>query len=132
MWRNTNPAVQETLRSFERAFHFPIDRDLRAFLALHNGGSPCPGTFPTTHRERKLFRLLDFQDRKSEHSAWIVNKRLQAALGEPYIGIGIDNTGNFLCLTGKQNKQRIVLWLHTTNEFADCLWDIPAFMRYIG
>lgn len=132
MWRNKKPLEDATLAEFEKKFKFRIDKDLRGFLLLHNAGSPTPGTFPTSARERKLETFLDFSDKNSSHGAWAINKRLRDKIGEKRIIIGKDNTGNFICLERRYVNQNVVVWSHINNEFEASLIDIPAFLRRIG
>lgn len=132
MWRNVIEISRTQLRSFETHFRFTFHSDLGAYLLTHNNGSVAPGIFPTAVRERKLDRLLDLSDSENEKGAWAVNKRLRKLIGPQRIIIGIDAQGNYVCVERDYRQQKIVVWNHVTDAFEDCLWDIPAFLRYIG
>lgn len=131
-WRNITVIHSFVLTEFERKFNFTIHKDFRAFLLEHNGGIPSPGIFPTTVRERKIARLLDFSDKFSSNGAWEINKRLREQIGPKRIVVGIDSTGNFICLERYYKRQQIVVWSHISGDFEECLLDIPAFLRTIS
>lgn len=131
MWRGIRPLSNQLLRDFESTFHFNINPVFRQYILDHNGGVPVPGIFPTVRKERKMARLLDFSDRSSATGAWAINQRLRDQIGDKRIVIGTDELGNFLCLERHYRSQRIVLWNHLTEEFEECLLEIPSFVRCV-
>lgn len=132
MWRCCTPLTEQELHSFENAFKFKFTEDLRGFLLLHNAGIPSPGLFPTLNRERKLAQLLDLRKGTGKQDAWSVNERLRDLIGPKRIIIGQDSQNNFVCVERNQRQQKIVLWNHITDQFEECLLDIPVFLRQIG
>lgn len=132
MWRNTQPLSWDAMHDFEKAFHFRIDATMKEFLMANNAGYPTPGLFPTTTKERKLKRLLNFADTESEQEAWKINLRVREKIGEKRIVFAVDDNGNFLCLEREYMHQRIIVWSHITGTFEDCLLETPAFIRAIG
>ncbi len=132
MWITTKPISPPEIKEFEQEFHFRLHTDFFNFLQDHNAGTPLDGSFPTTAKERKLKRLLDFQNRTSFDEAWMVNERLRKQIGEKRIIIGTDAIGNFVCLERNHRAQAIVVWNHLTGDFERCLLDIPGFLRAIS
>ena len=131
MWRWIRPLHKLLLRDFETAFQFNITPVFREFLLEHNAGVPTSGIFPTTVKERKIAKLLDFSDRYSVKGAWAINKRLREQIGEKRIIIGKDSLGNFICLERHYKHQTVVVWNHLTGEFEESLLDIAALLRCI-
>lgn len=132
MWMNENPIAFTQLNQFEKRFRFTFHPALQKFIQAHNGGNVTPGTFPTNVRERKLLRLLDFSDPESRKGAWQINAKHRSLIGPQRIIIGIDSLGNYVCVQREYKHQTIVVWNHVTDSFEDCLWELPAFIQYVG
>lgn len=126
------PVEEKTVSDFENTYHFRIDPVLRQFIIDHNNGIPSPGTFLTTVRERKLERLLDFDDTATEQGAWAINKRLREKIGEKRIIIGIDANSNFVCVERNYKQQYIVVWNHITGKYERCVAAIPVLIRVLA
>lgn len=129
MWRNTVSISSAQLRDFETRFKFKIDPIMREYLIDNNSGHIADGSFQTTSRMRRLERFLNFADRNSPDGAWSINERLRPVIGKNRIIIGIDVTGNYVCLEKSGSKQQIVVWSHITGDFEQSLLDIPALLR---
>lgn len=132
MWRNVSEISNTQMNLFESQFSFRINPPLRDFLLCHNGGSPSPGIFPTTVRNREIAYLLDIADAKSEKGAWAVNRHVRRLITPKRLVIGVDTLGNYVCIEREHKQQQIVLWNHVTNAFEACLWDIPLFLQSLG
>lgn len=132
MWRGVRPIESAVIREFESHFHFRIQPHIRQYICDNNAGIPSPGCFPTIVRERKMERLLDFDNRTAANSAWAVNSRLRNKIGSKRIIIGTDISGNFICIERNYKEQYIVVWSHVSGQFERCLLDIPGFLRTIG
>lgn len=132
MWHNTITLEEKNLTEFEKKFQFRMNPEFREFLLTHNAGYPLPGTFTTTKKVRKMKQFLDFNDVESDEGAFEVNLRLRNKIGPKRIIVGIDQTGNFICLERNYARQYIVVWSHITGAFERCILDLPMFMRQIG
>lgn len=132
MWMGIRPLSKQQLTDFEKKFNFNVTPVFRTFLLEHNAGIPNSAIFPTTVKERRLVRLLDFADRQAPTGAWAINQRLRNEIGEKRIIIGMDSLDNFVCLERYYRRQSIVLWNHLTGGFEESLLDISAFLRVIG
>lgn len=127
IWNFCNPIDSDALKLFEDHFDFHIAPPLRDFLLNHNGGKTRHCSLPTHVRERRIESLLDFS---KEESAWAINRRMRRLLGEKFIVIGTDRTGNLLCVRRNMRKQEFVVWNHITNNLEDCVLDIPIVLMY--
>ena len=132
VWLNPTPVSEEAMRNFELHFRFRINKNLRLFLMDHNGASCYPGSFPTEKTTRNLATLLDFSDETAPKGAWAVNKKLRNFLGPNRIIIGQDQKCNHVCIEKDRNRQKIVVWSHISNQFEECLLDIPGFIRIMN
>lgn len=132
MWRNTNPISSAQMRSFEQFFSFRINEPLREFLLTHNAGSPIPGEFNTNIRSRRLERLLDISDETSPIGAWAINRRLRKLIGPKRVILGIDDKGNYLCVSRERKQQHFEIWNHVSDQFEESAWEIPQFLSYVG
>jgi len=120
------------MTEFEKEFDFRFRPDLRTFLCDHNAGKPKSGIFPTSVKERQIRKLYNFADKSSKNEAWEVNKRMRECLGPKRIAIGVDTTGNIICVERHYSHQEIKVYNHASREFEDCLLDIPGLLRCIN
>ena len=132
MWHSIIPAKPGSMAEFEKAFDFRLDSDIRQFWQDHNGGIAVGSSFPTTVRERSVYRFLDVADRHSQQGAWAVNIRMRHILTESRIVFGCDTVGNLLCVEKTRGKQVIVVWNHLHAAFESCLLDIPGFLKAVS
>ena len=132
MWYGASVLSFAQLNLFEKHFQFTFDPALHTFLLEHNGGSVSPGVFPTAVRERRLVKLLDFSSQEDKKGAWQINAKHRNLITEKRIIIGTDDKGNYVCVEQDYRHQMIVVWNHLTDSFEPCLWEIPAFLKYIG
>ena len=132
MWRNIIPCTSADLTAFEKKFKFTIQDPFRIYLLEHNSGIPSPGTIPTASRERRIAQLLDFRNSSNPKGAWETNLRLRDQIGSKRIVVGLDSSGNFICLERDYQEQYLVVWSHISGNFERSLLDIPALLRTWG
>lgn len=120
------------LKAFEDHFDFHIMPAFRVWLLEHNAGIPKNTELATAKKNRHISYIMDFSRNAGASGAWKSTERCRKEIGNTRIIVGIDNLGNFICLSRHYRHQQIELWNHITGEFEPCLLDISAFIRLIG
>lgn len=125
MWNFYIPIESAILEEFETHFDFHITPPLRDFILTHNGGKTHCCVLQTSVRERRIESILDFSNKEA---TWGANKRMRHLLGNRIIVIGMDKSGNFLCVRRTLRNQEFVIWNHVTNSLEECTMEIPLIL----
>ncbi len=111
------PAPAELVRAFEQQLGFTLPEDFRSFLLRYNGGKPIPSAFLLRKRtgpysDSLVHRLEGLEPSERAGLRWL-HSFMQYRLPVGFLAIGIDPTGNFICLgLDSDARGRVYFWDH--------------------
>lgn len=104
------------IRTYESEYGIEFNSDYIEIVKQFNGARPRPNTFDCDCRKECVFKsLLSFNESDKEN-IFEVSEWLKDRLPKNIIPFASDPAGNYICFDNNNKSDKIVFWIHETNE----------------